>query len=560
MPNSQTPADQNHQVHHADVLIVTVTQTEGQAMMAAFLGATGQKSIPLLIGERTYRDLGTVGGARVWMAISEMGSGGVGGSQETVRLALASLKPASVIMVGIAFGVDKKKQAMGRVLVAQQLLPYELQRVGNKETLSRGDKAHASPRLLNWLTQANLDWDDAAGKAKFGLILAGAKLIDNRAFRDQVIALAPEAIGGEMEGEGLYVACHNAKTDWILVKAICDWADCNKGRNKDANQKLAASNAARFVVHALQTIPLTGTGARLTGAGALGAHADASGMHVGAGAAGAQAQAQAYALEPEEMLALCDRIQVFKKLDEFLNNQAARKKGLLCLVDHVDNGSDALVRRIHKVLSDKPHSKKVNLVKALKSHGFESAHSFGKGMRERHGLRFDQELISHTSANGDDILLCAHHEYCDQLATRDVQALLHTATSWLDSMVEGPCKVILVLVLRHRDPQRNWVAKLLQRPGMDKKVSLAWQAVKTAMPQFEQLAISAEPLILSDYSCDDFTDWVLEMKELKWLPGHVIAALKKPEEINQIFPHPQRTSRFANMLALLEKHHSPGTL
>jgi nucleoside phosphorylase len=359
MPSSQTPAveaNQTHHTHHADVLIVTVTQTEGKAVMDAFLAATGQKSSSHVIGERVYRDLGSVGGARVWMAISEMGSGGLGGSQETVRLALAALAPASVIMVGIAFGVDKKKQAMGRVLVAQQLLPYELQRVGDKDTLSRGDKAHASPRLINWLTQANLDWDDAAGKAKFGLILAGAKLIDNLAFRNQVIGLAPEAIGGEMEGEGLYVACHNAKTDWILVKAICDWADGNKGRNKDANQKLAASNAARFVLHALQTIPLAGTGARAVGA---------TGAHTSAGASGAQAQAfehvpahanalahaHAHAQELEVVLAFCDRSQVLLHLDDFLKAPAPSGKGLLCLVDHVDNCSPALMTRIHQELT-----------------------------------------------------------------------------------------------------------------------------------------------------------------------------------------------------------------
>lgn len=97
MPSNQSPAVEANQAHHADVLIVTVTQTEGKAVMDAFLAATGQKSSSHVIGERVYRDLGSVGGARVWMAISEMGSGGLGGSQETVRLALAALAPASVI-------------------------------------------------------------------------------------------------------------------------------------------------------------------------------------------------------------------------------------------------------------------------------------------------------------------------------------------------------------------------------------------------------------------------------------------------------------------------------
>ncbi len=51
-----------------------------------------------------------------------------------------------------------------------------------------------------------------------------------------------------MEGAGLYVAAHDAKVDWILVKAICDWADGNKD---DTAQALAARNAAEFVLHVL---------------------------------------------------------------------------------------------------------------------------------------------------------------------------------------------------------------------------------------------------------------------------------------------------------------------
>ena len=41
----------------------------------------------------------------------------------------------------------------------------------------------------------------------------------------------------------------DAKVEWILVKAICDWADGNKNDNA---QSLAAGNAADFVRHVIQ--------------------------------------------------------------------------------------------------------------------------------------------------------------------------------------------------------------------------------------------------------------------------------------------------------------------
>jgi hypothetical protein len=87
---------------------------------------------------------------------------------------------------------------------------------------------------------------------RFGTILTGAKLVDNLDFREQLRVCEQEAIGGEMEGAGLYVACHDQKIDWILVKAICDFADGRKAQDKDSRQALAAKNAADFMRHALQ--------------------------------------------------------------------------------------------------------------------------------------------------------------------------------------------------------------------------------------------------------------------------------------------------------------------
>ena len=246
--------------HRADVLIVTVTKVEGQAVIDVFEDANGTKSKIVPIGDQHYRDLGNINGSRVYMAITEMGSGGRGGSQESVRKGIEALSPSTVIMAGIAFGIDEKKQKIGEILVSKQLLLYELQRIGSSEIVSRGDKPHASPLLINWISHANLDWDDANGKITQGLILSGDKLVDNVDYRNQLTQSVPDAIGGEMEGAGLYVACENSKTSWILIKAICDFADGNKRKNKKARQELAAHNAASFVLHALQVAPLVSDG------------------------------------------------------------------------------------------------------------------------------------------------------------------------------------------------------------------------------------------------------------------------------------------------------------
>ena len=242
----------------ADVLLLTATPVESKATLQAFAAATQHQAMPQSLDGRIYFDLGTVNGARVCLTQSEMGAGGLGATLQTTHKGIAALQPAAVIMVGIAFGVNEAKQAIGDILVTEQLRLYDLQRVGTADgqprIILRGDKPHASPWLLNHLKSADLLWEGA--RVRFGCILSGEKLVDNLDFREQLRGFEPEAIGGEMEGAGLYVACQDQKVDWILVKAICDWADGHKAQDKDARQQTAAANAAAFVLYALQFAPV----------------------------------------------------------------------------------------------------------------------------------------------------------------------------------------------------------------------------------------------------------------------------------------------------------------
>ena len=240
-----------------DVVIVTVNQHETRAVLDAFEAETGRKAEAVSLDDRVYHDLGTVNGTRVFHAISEMGSGGVGAMQQTVDKAIRALDPGAVIAVGIAFGVDESKQAIGDILLSKQLRLYELQRVGkDSKIVLRGPRPDASPRLLNHLLGfGQTKWKGAPFKS--GVILTGEKLVDNVDYRSQLLGFDSEAIGGEMEGAGLYVSGHDHKVDWIVLKAICDFADGNKAKEKEERQTLAARNAAKFLIEALQYAPLT---------------------------------------------------------------------------------------------------------------------------------------------------------------------------------------------------------------------------------------------------------------------------------------------------------------
>ena len=241
-----------------NILLVTVTKVEAQAVLKIFSDASGQPWQRRIIGDKTYYSLGVIGGAEVFMVQSEMGAATSGGALITVHKAIESLQPIAVIMVGLAFGIRPDDQQLGDVLVSRQIMSYEPAKIEG-HPIPRGDRATASNRLLDLFRSGDMDWSGAP--VKFGLILSGEKLISDQTFRDHLIKLEPESIGSDMEGAGLYITAVDAKVDWILVKAICDWAD---GKKNDDAQQLAACNAAKFVCHVLQIAEFGKTETRMT--------------------------------------------------------------------------------------------------------------------------------------------------------------------------------------------------------------------------------------------------------------------------------------------------------
>lgn len=238
------------------VVLLTFNEYEHQAVLKAF--CSERRPTTETRDGVTYNELGIHGGMKVIHAISEVGSGGLGAAQQRSAQAIRAWRAKAVIAVGIAFGMDSDKQNIGDVLVSTQLRQYELNRVNKDGSLTpRASSPDASASLLNRIRTVDstakhikdLEWP----KLEFGQILTGEKLIDNLDYRTSLKTnYAPEAIGGEMEGSGLYASAQQAKVDWIVVKAICDRADGNKAQDKTKRQALAAENAARVIKAALE--------------------------------------------------------------------------------------------------------------------------------------------------------------------------------------------------------------------------------------------------------------------------------------------------------------------
>src|ERR1019366_4129458 len=150
--------------------------------------ATGAEAVAVPLDDRVYHNLGTLNGTTVYHAISEMGSGGAGGMQQTVDKAIRSLNPGAVIAVGIAFGMDESKQSIGDILVSKQLRLYELQRIGEESKIVLcGARPDAAPLLVNHFRGfADTKWEGASDTS--GVIMTGEKLVDNVDYRKQLQA------------------------------------------------------------------------------------------------------------------------------------------------------------------------------------------------------------------------------------------------------------------------------------------------------------------------------------------------------------------------------------
>jgi nucleoside phosphorylase len=235
-----------------DVVLITATDTELKAV-ANLLQPYPEKAKILLVysGLETYY-IGKFGAYKTVVTKCRMGSIGESSVILATEQAQRLWSPRAIIMIGIAFGKDPRKQRIGDVFVASQIISYEQQRVSKEKIEYRGATTPSNPTLLNRFENIQ-NWqfigpDGSSSKIHIGPILSGEKLVDDPVFKAELFDRFPQAIGGEMEGAGLCAASGRVGTAWILVKSICDWGD---GQKHKKHQPLAAAAAVSLVHHVL---------------------------------------------------------------------------------------------------------------------------------------------------------------------------------------------------------------------------------------------------------------------------------------------------------------------
>lgn len=235
----------------ADIVLMTATEIELLQVLHCMKPLRPRRKILIIPdGYETYY-FGRFGRFTTAVVRCGMGSGGPNAASHTARSAIERWKPSALILAGIAFGRSPEKHLPGDVLIAEQIVPYEKQRVGEK-AIFREAIPLTGLTLINRFTNA-LAWtfarpDGSIVTRHYGRLLSGEKLIDDPAYKKELMDQFPDAIGGEMEAAGACAAAIRGKVEWIAVKAVSDWAD---GKKHDGYQEMAAAASVSLVHHVL---------------------------------------------------------------------------------------------------------------------------------------------------------------------------------------------------------------------------------------------------------------------------------------------------------------------
>ena len=213
--------------------ILVATEVERQAVLKKMRPPKNKRAVLQVYSGSNTCFVGRLGVTDVILCMTAMGSVGRDSSMMVTSEIIDAWELSAVIMVGISFGKDATKQAIGSVLVSDRIIAYEPERVGTNTNENRGSEHIAGAVLLNRFRNV-IGWCFGTPEGRecgfqTGPILSGEKLVDNPKFKQTLFERFKTAIGGEMEGAGVAAAAERKGCEWIVVKAICDWGDGNRG-------------------------------------------------------------------------------------------------------------------------------------------------------------------------------------------------------------------------------------------------------------------------------------------------------------------------------------------
>lgn len=241
-----------------DVILLTAVKYECDAVLRVLKPLPSQQTIWRARIEKETYYLGRFGNYKAVVTMCEMGTTGRASSILATNEAIRIWMPRAVIMVGFAYGKDSEQQKIADVLVSLQVINCGPKRVG-KRIIYRGARVEPGLTLSNRFRNV-IGWqftrpDGSQCDIKLGPILSVEDLVDDLNHKKRLLKQFPDAIGGEMEGAGVYAAADRQGVEWIVIKGICDWADGNKDKEHQPLAAAAAVSLVHFVLSGPDALP-----------------------------------------------------------------------------------------------------------------------------------------------------------------------------------------------------------------------------------------------------------------------------------------------------------------
>ena len=213
-----------------DVLLFFATQTEREQL------GMGARELGLIFEERNhstvgaYFTLGTIGPNRVRAVKTRMGPFFHQGSASQAIVVRAASSATSIIQVGMAFGIDRRVQNHGDVLVSQWIFPYDY-RIIEHVAGERGDPDRyfidyrETRRFLPKRSLLTMfERERRVGGYRFevhfgGLLSGGSRIFSQLYLRELLVSITGgdgpgNGGGGGMGGPGLLPANPRVEPRW----------------------------------------------------------------------------------------------------------------------------------------------------------------------------------------------------------------------------------------------------------------------------------------------------------------------------------------------------------
>lgn len=267
--NALNPADQSTSAFpeekSTDFVIITALQEELEALLDKLPSA--QRLPPTDEDVRVYyqADLpiafsdGAIGAYRL-VLMSLLGMERVQAANAT-NDAIRQWHPRYVLLVGIAGGIAEAKVKRGDVLISEQIVDYELQKLTVGGEQIRWEPYRADPRLLEAARHQGKNWfrliqkkRPQRGTSKFiiGPVATGDKVVAIKDVLEHYRSDWPKLIGIEMEAGGVASAAFQSarQPGFLMIRGVSDLADENKD---DTWRQYACHAAAAYAIALLKS-------------------------------------------------------------------------------------------------------------------------------------------------------------------------------------------------------------------------------------------------------------------------------------------------------------------